>query len=79
MAVKSPSGTIPQTPAISVHPLRDLVHWVEQPTGAFAVSALAIDGSVGFLTARVMVPRQPPRVGGERPPSHYEQRGANGC
>ena len=29
-------------------------------------------GSVGFLTARVMVPRQRPRVGGERPPSHYE-------
>jgi translation initiation factor IF-1 len=44
MAVKGPSGTIPQTPAISVQPLRDLVHWVEQPTGAFAVSALAIYG-----------------------------------
>src|SRR6476659_3880269 len=32
--VKSPSRAIPQTPAISVGPLRDLVHWVEQPTGA---------------------------------------------
>src|SRR5512133_1666234 len=42
-AVKTPLGAIPQTPAISVRPLRDLVHWVEQSTGATAVSALAID------------------------------------
>ena len=42
--VKGPLGAIPQTPAISVGPLRDLVHWVELPTGATAVSALAIDG-----------------------------------
>jgi translation initiation factor IF-1 len=72
MGVKGPRGAMPQTPAISVGPLRDLVHWVERPTRANAVSARAIDGPCRLPDRSIEGPRLEPRVGGERPPFHYE-------
>jgi translation initiation factor IF-1 len=60
---------MPQTPAISVGALRDLVHWVERPTRAIAVSARAIDGACRLPDRSIEGPR--PRAGwvasGHRP------------
>ena len=70
---RAPRGAIPQTPAISIAAVarpRTLGRAADR--GHRGERARHRRAPVGFLTARVMVPRRRPRVGGERPPSHYE-------
>jgi translation initiation factor IF-1 len=70
--VKGLPATIPQTPWISIWLLPDLVHWVELPAQATAVSALAIDWPRRFPGRCIEDPRLGPRVGGQRPGSNCE-------